>query len=315
MLTDADASPRGLKRLVHERLIEAIARAHGKSIHLAGLQEVVAERYPYTPESPSETHPFIEMCLCACGEAEIQAGAGLRRLKEGEVMVIPGGMIHSASGVHAVTIPPATAFSRLFWIAVLPYGCILNLCESAHGVHRSTPRQLFMEHHVFPCILDLVMELNNGKEDCDALARFKLLEALTYLCRGQEVQDLRALNGVNLPGAAEPDSNSFSGRVKEFIAHNFDSRLSLDRIAQAVASNKSHLCRRFKSDTGFTLGEYLTRVRIDTSKRLLLTSLTISDIARLAGFDDPYYFSRIFRKMTGLSPTDFRTSHRPDTYR
>lgn len=91
-------------------------------------------------------------------------------------------------------------------------------------------------------------------------------------------------------------------QARLFIEQNFDAHLSRDTIAQAVCSNKSHLCREFKASAGHTMIEHLTQVHVDAARRLLLTSLSINQVSELVGFEDPYYFSRT----TGMPPTAYR---------
>jgi AraC family transcriptional activator of pobA len=51
---------------------------------------------------------------------------------------------------------------------------------------------------------------------------------------------------------------------------------------------------------------------MEAARRLLITGLPIGRVSELVGFTDPYYFSRVFRCATGLSPSDFRRAHKPE---
>jgi AraC-like DNA-binding protein len=82
--------------------------------------------------------------------------------------------------------------------------------------------------------------------------------------------------------------------------------LSLDTLARAVGSNKSHLSRQFKRETGMTVIEYLQDVRVDAAKRLLLAGLKVAAVAERVGFSDAFYFSRIFARLAGYPPSEFR---------
>jgi AraC-like DNA-binding protein len=193
-------------------------------------------------------------------------------------------------------------------MSVLPYGCVVNLCESSHGVHSSTPRQLLVERHVNRNLQDMILELKRGEPHASTIAKCRLLEALVWICRGEERQwTTSAPAAPDAPADVPEQQRSVAGRCRTFIEAHFDRSLDLDSLAQAVCTNKSNLCRVFRNETGMTVGEYLTRIRIDAAKRLLLTSLTVSAVAKLVGFEDPYYFSRVFRRATAASPSEFRT--------
>jgi AraC family transcriptional regulator of arabinose operon len=83
--------------------------------------------------------------------------------------------------------------------------------------------------------------------------------------------------------------------------------LDFEAIARESGMGYSTLRRRFKEATGYSPKEYVLRIRLSRAKALLtLTSQSVEDIAAAVGFDDPYYFSRLFRHKEGMAPTRFR---------
>jgi len=98
-------------------------------------------------------------------------------------------------------------------------------------------------------------------------------------------------------------------KAKQHInLHFVDQDISLHSVASIVHVSPNHFSTIFSQETGETFIEYLTQVRINKSKDLLLTTALRSvDIAYSVGFGDPHYFSFIFKKHTGLSPREFRT--------
>ena len=97
-------------------------------------------------------------------------------------------------------------------------------------------------------------------------------------------------------------------KAREFINGNFsDPGLSLISTAAHVGISPNHLSAVFSRETGENFIEYLTRVRMDRAKLLLSgTGMKSAEIAGETGFNDPHYFSYIFKKNTGLSPREFR---------
>lgn len=103
-------------------------------------------------------------------------------------------------------------------------------------------------------------------------------------------------------------------KAKEFILENYmDPELSLKIIAESVHISPGYFSQLFKQVTGETCIEYLTKVRIDSAKKLLKeTTLKAYEIADQVGFKDSQYFSTCFKKLVGVSPTDYRDIIRDD---
>lgn len=101
--------------------------------------------------------------------------------------------------------------------------------------------------------------------------------------------------------------------VYKYVENNFDDvELSLNDIAAHVNFSPSHLSMVFSQETGKTLIRYITDVRMSKAKELLrCTSKRSSEIGALTGYQDPHYFSYLFKKTQGITPTDFRNGKEP----
>lgn len=101
-------------------------------------------------------------------------------------------------------------------------------------------------------------------------------------------------------------------KAKAFIAEHYaDSNVTLHDVAAHVALSNNHFCTVFSQEMGVTFTEYLTATRIARAKELLAgTGMRTSDVAYAVGYNDPHYFSYLFKKNTGLSPRDYRKDGR-----
>ncbi len=106
----------------------------------------------------------------------------------------------------------------------------------------------------------------------------------------------------------KPNKNSeLIKKAIQYIARNFASSISLEDVAGHVHLNPAYFSTVFKQSTGSSFKEYLNMVRIEESKRLLAnTSYSVIDIAVATGFEDQSYFSKVFKKYTGLTPKQYR---------
>lgn len=96
-------------------------------------------------------------------------------------------------------------------------------------------------------------------------------------------------------------------KAKAYIGEHQQEPITLEEVAKAVHTSKFNFCRIFKKATGLTFTEYLARVRTERAKTLL-TDLNrrVSEIAYDVGFQSLTHFNRIFRAITGISPTAYR---------
>lgn len=104
-------------------------------------------------------------------------------------------------------------------------------------------------------------------------------------------------------------NNYIIKKAMEYIKNNYTRNIRHQSIAEYVHVNKSYLSRLFHKETGETLTDAITRIRIEKAKELLAnTNIKTYEVAFMVGIDDPAYFSVLFKKMTGLSPTEYKNS-------
>ena len=96
-------------------------------------------------------------------------------------------------------------------------------------------------------------------------------------------------------------------RAKEYIQEHQTENLRLGHVAKSVNTSTFYFCKLFKKVTGINFTDYLSRVRIEKSKNLLLNpNLRVSEIAFEVGFQSLTHFNRVFKKILGQSPTEYR---------
>ena len=95
--------------------------------------------------------------------------------------------------------------------------------------------------------------------------------------------------------------------VKSFLDEHYKEKLSLESVASHFFIDKHYLARLFKEQYGVTLVTYLQQVRITHAKRMLrFTDKSIEEIGLECGIGELNYFSRVFKKLEGVSPSEFR---------
>ncbi|MCF7669302.1 MAG: PocR ligand-binding domain-containing protein [Verrucomicrobia bacterium] len=98
-------------------------------------------------------------------------------------------------------------------------------------------------------------------------------------------------------------------KAKKYIHDHQTDDISLSEVAKAVNTSTYYFCKIFKKSTGLNFTEYLSCVRIEKAKNLLLNpNLRVSEIAYEVGFQSLTHFNRVFRKLVGESPTAFRNN-------
>ena len=111
----------------------------------------------------------------------------------------------------------------------------------------------------------------------------------------------------NVNTKADEKANRVIAKARAFIDRNFTRDLTLEEVSREVHVSPYYFSKLFKEQTGENFINYLTIKRIDTSKQLLEDGrLNIKSICTEIGYNDPNYFSRLFKRFEGVTPSEYR---------
>ncbi len=133
-----------------------------------------------------------------------------------------------------------------------------------------------------------------------------LLESLQriLITLGAESEELQAYsfkeNALN--------QQAIANLLQNYLQENYHREISLRELGDRFGFTQEYLGKIFKKYTGETLSKYLTKLRMNEAKRLLLNNpeMSIQSIGEMVGYKDDFYFSRAFKNYTGIQPSKFR---------
>lgn len=131
-----------------------------------------------------------------------------------------------------------------------------------------------------------------------------MLDELSLKLKDRELLEManRTDDEAKLASANE----SIVERAKAYAQQHLHEPISLDAVAEGIHLSKNYFCNVFKSETGLTFWDYLTQIRIDKAKELLLTDMKTYEIAYTVGYENASYLSKVFKKAYGMTPTEYR---------
>ena len=111
---------------------------------------------------------------------------------------------------------------------------------------------------------------------------------------------------METPASQIDSGNSDVRTLVLYLQKHYAEHISLDTLSATVNLNRSYLCRLFKRETGESLFQYLARLRLEKATSLLAQDrLPVREVAARVGIDDPFYFTRMFKKQYGVAPSEY----------
>lgn len=108
--------------------------------------------------------------------------------------------------------------------------------------------------------------------------------------------------------AEKKEKNDYVRSIKDYVSAKYIESVSVEEIAAQLNLDRRYISRYFKQKTGKSVQEYIIWVRIEKAKKLLGQGSSVSEAARLCGYDDVCNFSKMFKKRTGISPGRWKKS-------
>lgn len=310
--------------ITNEHLMDVVA--HGSESF--PIQYFVDELYRYPNQLiPLHWHADLEFYVAYGNDVSIQIGQNKLLLKEGSGIFINTNALHSFSQVrsdHRCQCPNIVFSHELF---AATKSKIYQKNVQPILINEQLPYIIFTPdifwHEEVLSLLDKTFSLlQKYGTTPDFYGKLPILpfknKEIESNCFEMEVQ--RCLNRIwqtiysHLQDiekiSVKPSSQKWQVRTQvmmQFIHDNYQKPLSLSKIAGAAHVGKSEANRCFNSYLHTSPITYLLNYRLKKAKELLMTSdYTISEISENCGFQSPSYFSKIFRRDTGLSATKFR---------
>lgn len=157
------------------------------------------------------------------------------------------------------------------------------------------------------------------KKTCDMPDPKDVMELIhRYLNNDTSMEDLKR----DMAGWAEQlvedcrdkKQNELSRPISEarkYIDNNYNKPLTLQNVSEKIHMSPGYFCTVFRDETGYSFSDYITHLRIEKSKELLIqTDNSILEISETVGYSNPKYFSRIFLKVAGMQPSGYRKLHK-----
>ena len=277
------------------------------------LSESISVTEIYTVLSPDlalhypgrgESHPFPEIIALSRGEHTLLIDKERYTLREGQMLIYAPGAFHESSDVR-----PVCADAQ-----ILTFACVsprlLSLCNRVLSL---TPAQ----RDALDAIISQGVQCFKGRAPDDTVRGMVLCEGVTE----DTLSRLRKQIELFLIDVAECNATERTKKevrrdaelaaVTDFLSRNVASPLTLSQIALGCSMSVSKLKILFRERMGTGPIDYLIRLRIDRARELIRTGeYTLTEIAERVGFSSLHYFSRAFKQLTGVSPSEYAKNHR-----
>lgn len=228
-----------------------------------------------------EIRNYYLFVLVNKGEASLFHRNGIMKFKAHDMLVMcPCERIH-----YVAETPWSIQWVGLYGQTVENYMKSLRICGD-------DPILKIEKYYEMEEVLEELYQISNCQTE---QMRFKQMELIyrffSLLCKGEQ----------------RSKSCDIADRAKKIIDYNFDRDITVKKVADTMHLDSAYLARKFTQKYSVAPKEYLLKKRIELAKRLLTqTDATVTEISGSVGYDDPLYFSRIFKKKEGLSPLAYR---------
>jgi len=278
-----------------------------KIANLISINKIVTIHYYEFDKSFSfegESHNFWEMVYIDSGEVEILAAGRRFRLKQGEII------FHKPNEFHTIRANDEAA--NVFVISFVCSSESMNFFRDKtvrvpHGLKRNIGAIIEEYKETFKPMSpeDVKLEIKeNPPIGGQQMIRTYLEQFLIMLIRSeQESREMRIFP------SKESMENHLASSMINIIEENIYNKITVEDICLQLNYSRAYLSKIFRSASGYTLLEYILIRKIREAKKLIREErYNFTQISDMLCFDNPHYFSAVFKRVTNMTPTEYKTS-------
>lgn len=263
--------------------------------------DIIFEQIGNASKCPPHAHTWFEFNYVLSGEMKTRFEDRLVTMCEGDFFLIPPGMIHS----HAYRVDKPHEGICIRWrIRPTTEGLLPNrdsLYDRLFSLHQWKSGGYRDIYGIKDILLNLFEDAQSGVSPLAMqLLLVKLLDAVTRVSDPKNALTDKKLSPYD----------KLVRKVEIYLEDFQGDHFSVIALAASLHMSYGHLCRLYKQSTGITIIERMNQIRLDKACTLLRNdpSMLIKEAALRSGFQDIYYFSKVFKKYYGKTPVEFRKS-------
>lgn len=246
-------------------------------------------------ESPSHSHDCAEILYCVGGKGAVWIEDKEYPLQKGDIAIFNPYVANSSSNKNEEGF-------EFFFLGINdfcypPFPCNTLMPEDS-PVFSAGPYEKQLQFYFQELLSETSQSESVYMPVVSALANVIVLQVLR----------IHQLN--SMVEKKESDALNYSRSIKEYIDKNYNKNINLDTLSEASFISKSYISHQFKKHMGQSPIDYLIKKRMEIARNLLVnTNYSVAEVAQKIGYDNPLYFSALFKKQVGLSPSVYRKSY------
>lgn len=245
-------------------------------------------------------HDFIEIRYIFSGTGKYLIDNKIYNVKPGDIVICNPGVKHK--NIFDSSNEPIIEFHAGFTDIH-----IRNLPDNTLYIKNNYPLLDIPSNHrqeFVKCCYEILSEQETRKPYNDLMIKSLFMKLLVLIIRELYPQQ----NQNEIPAGCNFESSNKTYIVNTIISYlneNYERKVSLNKISQNMYLSPVYISKLFKEETGESPINYLIQIRLEKAKHILVNekNKSIKDVAKSVGYDDAYYFSKLFKKYYGISPS------------
>lgn len=250
-----------------------------------------------TYEVPEHTHDFLTIQYVVSGRSLFVINGQEFEAKKEDLVIINPGTVHTHKPIHGKE-------STIFNLGIENLN-IKGYPPNYVPIFSSIVPIRRYQHEIYNCYHEIITAQEKKDVAWDLLTQVQSQQFLVWVLK--ELSPQRSGNIEDYFQLKMYDKNTIAQTITNYFQENYMKKISVEEIARYTYLSTTYVTKIYKEITGDTPINYLIRLRMDKAREILSEGhFSVQEVAKQVGYDDPYYFSKLFKKRYGCSPSEYK---------
>jgi AraC-like DNA-binding protein len=245
------------------------------------------------------SHDFVTMVYILSGSCLYSIGGGTYHVKKGDLLIFDSDV------PHGKTVKPGEEIMEMH----IGFGniCVDGLSKNHLVAEGSCPVYNLQEYEqsFLRCCSDICTAQENNLPGCELMIKVHVMRFIVLFLQATRTQT--HTSGMSLAGFDSSEKAVIVNTLIKYLNENYMRQISLETISKSIYLSPAYISKVFREEIGESPINYLIKIRLSKAKELLMEGgHSIKSVARAVGYEDAYYFSKLFKKYNNVSPSKVR---------